>query len=319
MYRIVVTLVPSRRAVLRRGAGLLGVGSVATVGTLASRSGSESDSNSESESNSESDSNSDSESNSNSVSEGATDAASVLVAGSLQQVANRIGDASVEAHGSVACRRLLEDGLRDPDAVALADPRLFAGLAERVTCFATNALVVAVREPIFGEYDDWRALVADADVSIGRTDPQQDPLGYRTVMALQLARGIDAESVLARTTVHPETGLLRTLEAGGVDAAFAYRNMAVEHDLPFLELPDSIDFSKPSLTDQYATAAVEVGEERVVGSPIRYAVSARTERGRRWVREFAGAGNLLRDAGFGVPDRYPEERGVRSFGKKERL
>ncbi|MFC7080435.1 hypothetical protein [Halorussus caseinilyticus] len=140
----------SRREVIRRGAGLLAVGSVAGVGTVAVRSdGDETGSESR--------------------------PANVLVAGSLQQIAGEIGDASVEAHGSVACRRLLEDGLRDPDAVALADPRLFSGLADRVTCFATNALVVAVGESVAGEYDDWRALLADPDLALGRTDPARDP------------------------------------------------------------------------------------------------------------------------------------------------
>ena len=50
---------------------------------------------------------------------------SVLVAGSLQGVADRVGDASVEAHGSLAARRLVVEGARDPDAMALADPLLF--------------------------------------------------------------------------------------------------------------------------------------------------------------------------------------------------
>jgi molybdate/tungstate transport system substrate-binding protein len=281
-----------RRTVLRRGAGLLAAGSAAGIGALAVQSNAD-----ERDDSDERD---------------GTDQfqANVLVAGSLQKIATKVGEASVEAHGSVACRRLLEDGLRDPDAVALADPRLFAGLAEEVTCFATNALVVAVSEEVADEYDDWRALLADPDRSLGRTDPERDPLGYRTVMALRLAEEIDAEAVLARSDVFPETGLLRTLEAGGIDAAFAYRNMAVEHDLPSLELPDGIDFSDPKLADEYAEASVELKDRTVTGSPIRYAANARTDRGERWVRKLAGANEALEDAGFGVPDSYPHYRDV---------
>ena len=293
---------PGRRAVLRGGGALLGIGSVAAVGSFAGVSsfGTEGDP----EANPDATGSADVDENS--------DPASVLVAGSLQQVATRVGDARVEAHGSVACRRLLRDGLRDPDAVALADSRLFEGVAERVTCFATNALVVAVEESLAGEHDDWRALLADPDLALGRTDPERDPLGYRTVMALELADQLDAESVLDRTTVHPETGLLRTLEAGGIDAAFAYRNMAVEHGLPYVSLPDRFDFSTPELADEYAAVAFDLDEETVVGSPIRYAASARTERGRQWIRKLASSGDTLRDAGFGVPPSYPEEREVRS-------
>jgi molybdate/tungstate transport system substrate-binding protein len=282
----------SRRELLRRGAGVFAVGSAASAGALSVLSdtdGSAKDPDSSAKS------------------------AEVLVAGSLQRVAGEIGDASVEAHGSVACRRLLEDGLRDPDAVALADPALFDGLAERVTCFATNALVVAVREEIADEYDDWRELVADPDLALGRTDPDRDPLGYRTVMALRLADGIDADALLGRIDLFPETGLLRTLEAGGIDAAFAYRNMAVEHDLPHLDLPERIDFSNPDLADEYAEETAELTDRTVRGAPIRYAATGRTPRGREWVRALGAARETLRDAGFGVPEAYPREREVSQF------
>lgn len=314
---------PSRRSLLRYGAGAFAVGSVAAVGALPGRSNSESGA----ESTSDTDSGAGSASRTGPVPEASPDSetgsesqagsgstarsASVLVAGSLQSVARRVGDASVEAHGSVACRRLLVDGLRDPDAVVLADPRLFEGLAERVTCFATNALVLAVDESVAESYDDWRDLLADEDRSLGRTDPERDPLGYRTVMALRLTDGVDARTVLSRTDVFPETSLLRTLEAGGIDAAFAYRNMAVEHDLPYLELPDRIDFSDPALADEYARASVELDERTVTGSPIRYAAHARTDRGERWVRLLAEASETLRDAGFGVPESYPAKHDVR--------
>ncbi|WP_135854643.1 substrate-binding domain-containing protein [Halorussus salinus] len=298
----------SRRELLRRGAGALAVGSAASVGALAALSNADGDA--EEGRDSPPKENADRSDDRAGASAGRPNA---LVAGSLHRIANAVGDASVEAHGSVACRRLLEDGLRDPDAVALADPALFAGLAERVTCFATNALVVAVREELADRYDDWRALVADRDLALGRTDPDRDPLGYRTVMALELADGIDADALADRIDVFPETGLLRTLEAGGIDAAFAYRNMAVEHDLPYLSLPDGIDFSNPELADEYAEETLELADRTVRGAPIRYAATGRTPRGREWVRALGAARETLRDAGFGVPEAYPREREVSQF------
>src|SRR6056297_3564311 len=63
----------------------------------------------------------------------------VLVAGSLLGVAERVADATIEAHGSVAVHRLVVEGNRDPDAVALADPTLFEGISETATLFATNS------------------------------------------------------------------------------------------------------------------------------------------------------------------------------------
>lgn len=267
---------PTRRSVLRRGASALAVGGLGTFAVAETQSNSQK-------------------------------SADVLVAGSLHSVATEIGDATVEAHGSVACRRLLEDGVRDPDAVALADPTLFSGLAEEVTTFATNA-VVLVLSPELSQTknaDDWRAVVRDSDLTVGRTDPNRDPLGYRTVMALRLDSELDTENVLSRTKLFPETGLLRTLEGGGIDAAFAYRNMAVEHDLPSLELPDEIDFSNPALADHYSTASVELSDRTVHGGPIRYGVLARTARGEQWVESLTRSNETLQNAGFGVPDAYP--------------
>ncbi|WP_158056699.1 substrate-binding domain-containing protein [Halorussus halophilus] len=271
---------PTRRETIRRGASVLAVGG---LGTLA-------------------------------VAETGSDprkSADVLVAGSLQSVATNVGEATVEAHGSVACRRLLEDGLRDPDAVALADPALFSGLAKQVTTFATNAVVLVLRPGLADEgsessTSDWRAVVRDSNLTVGRTDPDRDPLGYRTVMALRLDDAIDAESALSETKLFPETSLLRTLEGGGIDAAFAYRNMAVEHDLPYLELPEEIDFSNPALADHYASASVELSDRTVQGAPIRYGALARTERGKQWVSTVTETRETLQDAGFGVPESYPK-------------
>lgn len=234
-----------------------------------------------------------------------------LVAGSLLELASEIPGASVEAHGSVAVRRLVLDGLREPDAIALADPRLFAGLSEQATLFATNAVVLAYApDSRHAEAieTDWQAAIERPGIDLGRTDPKQDPLGYRTVMALRLAArayGVEARSVLAASTVFLETDLLNVLEAGGIDAAFAYRNMAVQRDLPYVELPDAIDFSDPALADTYGTVSYDLGTETVRGTPIRYAAAAMTDAGEPWVERLVTAGGTLRAAGFGVPADYP--------------
>lgn len=239
---------------------------------------------------------------------GGSSDASVLVAGSLQAVANRVGGGSVEAHGSVAVRRLVVEGARDPDAVALADTSLFDGIAAEYTLFASNALAVAY-DPASDHAEalerDWRSALAEAEVELGRTDPDLDPLGYRTVMALELAGGVDADRVLDRSTVAPEVAVLRNLEGGALDAAFVYRNMAVEHDLPYVDLPARIDFSDPSLADHYATVSTEVGGRTVRGAPIRYGVRGFTPAGKRWASSLAGDAKRLEEAGFVVPDGCP--------------
>jgi molybdate/tungstate transport system substrate-binding protein len=234
-----------------------------------------------------------------------------LVAGSLLPVADEVPGATVEAHGSAAVRRLVVEGARRPDAVALADPRLFDGISARGTLFATNALVVAY-DPGSAHAaalaEDWRRAVARPEVRVGRTDPRRDPLGYRTVMALRLLErrsDLAAARVLDGSRVFPETDLLNALEAGGIDAAFAYRNMAVQRDLPSVPLPDAVDFSSPDHADRYATVSYALGDRRIVGAPIRYAATATTPAGETWVERLVTARRRLRTGGFGVPDAYP--------------
>lgn len=234
-----------------------------------------------------------------------------LVAGSLLHVATEVPGASVEAHGSATVRRLVVDGLRDPDAVALADPRLFAGISDRVTFFATNALVLAY-DPASDHAEDlerdWRRAITADGIEIGRTDPRQDPLGYRTVMALELAErrfGIDAGRVLDSSHVFPETDLMNVLEGGGIDAAFVYRNMAVERGLPAASLPDRIDFSEPDYAEEYASVSYELDHATVHGTPIRYAATATSPRGEGWTEDLVTARGTLEENGFVVPPDYP--------------
>jgi molybdate/tungstate transport system substrate-binding protein len=241
---------------------------------------------------------------------------SALVAGSLLSVASAVSGATVEAHGSVAVRQLIRDGARDPDAVALADPRLFEGIAAEVTTFATNALVVAYNAASAQAdaiRDDWVGAVQRSAVAVGRTDPAVDPLGYRTVMGLELAARddlLDADRVLNNARILPETDLANVLERGDLDAAFVYRNMAVERDLPYVSLPDRIDFSSPSAVDSYARASYDLGDRTVRGQPIRYAATALTDAGQSWIDRLTGGQERLRNAGFGVPESYPERSTV---------
>jgi len=235
-----------------------------------------------------------------------------LVAGSLLSVASDVPGATVEAHGSLAARRLVTEDARAPDALALADPALFAGLTENVVLFATNALTLAY-DPDSAHAgalrDDWTSALRDDEIRVGRTDPAVDPLGYRTVLALRLAarRGLlDAvDPVLANTTPLPETQIARVLDTGKLDAAFVYRSMAAEYGVPTVDLPAAIDFSDPDHAETYGAVSLDIGERTVSGGPIRYGAAALTDRGRSWVRDLTRDADRLRDHGFGAPDGYP--------------
>lgn len=248
-----------------------------------------------------------------------TDGVSVLAAGSLQvaleeRFRDRVDvDLTLEARGSAACARMVREGIRDPDVLALADPVLFEGLAKRYTAFATNALVIAYNP------DGPGATVADAEraydplldtaLRLGRTDPETDPLGYRTLFSLGLAEvywGRPYTDALESSQILQETALLSAFETGALDAAITYRNMAVDHDVEFRELPPRLNLSAPAFADEYATQTYETPAGKVVtGSPISYGATARSEGAAvaEVFDELVGADWLGR--GFTVPGSYP--------------
>ena len=239
------------------------------------------------------------------------DRASLLVAGSLLPLAEAVPGAVVEAHGSLAAARLVEDGLREPDAIALAEPTLVRDLVGWTATFATNAMAVAYDpdSPAASAIEsNWATALAREDVTVGRTDPRTDPLGYRTLLALDLARraGLSVEGIVERSSVFPETQLVRTLLEGPLDAAFVYRNMAESHDAPRVDLPPEIDLSDPAYADRYREAAVTVDGTKRRGEPIRYGAAPLTERGRAVCADLVHGTPRLHRFGFTVPPGYPE-------------
>lgn len=290
----------TRRDVLARAGALAGVTSAtATTGCLGSHGGS------------------------------GDSAVSILAAGSLQRaLATRFREqtdrrVTVESRGSAACARMVREGLRDPDLLALADPVLFDGLTPEYTAFATNSLVVAYNpETAVGQ------AVAAADVPLdplrrdaarfGRTDPDADPLGYRTLFAFDLAGerwNRNYSSLLDPSQIFPETELLAVLETGEIDAVVSYRNMAVDHDVPFRTLPPAVDLSAPQFADRYAEYSYELPSGRVVrGTPITYGASLQMpgdeqeldDDTRAVFEQFVG-GDWLGE-GFDVPRPFPAVR-----------
>ncbi|MEF8801019.1 MAG: extracellular solute-binding protein [Halolamina sp.] len=253
---------------------------------------------------------------------------SVLAAGSLQvaleeRFRDQVDvDLTLEARGSAACARMVREGIRDPDVLALADPVLFTGVAERYTAFATNALVVAYNPEGAGGAiaDAERAYdpLLDADLQLGRTDPETDPLGYRTLFSLWLAEdhwGRPYSDALDRSQILQETALLSAFETGALDAAVAYRNMAVDHDVQFRELPMELNLSAPRFADEYASQSYETPDgQSVTGAPISYGATARSEGAAvaDVFEELVSADWL--GTGFTVPGSYPTTADVGADG-----
>jgi molybdate/tungstate transport system substrate-binding protein len=232
----------------------------------------------------------------------------------------------VEARGSAEISHLVAEGTRDPDLVSLADVSLIDARLDTdwYTEFASNAIVLAYdsRQPGGRRIADaapssWYRPLLDDEISIGRTDPDLDPLGYRTLMTLELATDhhdtdVDLrEAIPTREQVYPETQLLGQFETGGLDAVFAYRNMADSRGYDYVELPTAIDLSDPAQADRYASTSYELPDGTVVdGDVIRYGATIRTDSAAaREVFRRHVTGSYLESFGFVVPETHPQYEG----------
>lgn len=262
--------------------------------------------------------------------EGESTTVAILSAGSLNNaLKNGLKPAidvpvRVESHGSTTVARLIAEGKRDPDIVSVADVALFENLLSPpwYSVFTSNAVVIAYNPETEGGKrlaeagrDRWYEPMTNGEVTVGRTDPDQDPLGYRTLFALELAsRYYDGasnleETIPRREQIYPETSLISRFETGGIDCAFAYRNMAEERGYDYIDLPDRIDLSNPRYEKEwYSTVSYSLPNGKEVhggligyGSTIRKMSDAALE-----VFATQTTGEYLDEAGFLLREEFPE-------------
>ncbi len=160
--------------------------------------------------------------------------------------------------------------------------------------FATNemAIVFTKKSKYSNEItsQNWLEILLRPDVEVGRSDPDHDPCGYRSVFTLQLAESYFNDNVgprrileKSKKNIRPkETDLLALLETNHIDYIFLYRSVAQQHKLPYITLPDELNLRNQDLDSLYSTAKVEtvgakpgariieVGEAMVYGVTIPF-------------------------------------------------
>ncbi len=180
-----------------------------------------------------------------------------------------------EAWGSKAGARRISDLNMPCDVFISADYKVIDNFlipehASWNISFAGNEMAIVYNSSsrYAGEInlDNWLEILQRDDVVYGRSDPDSDPCGIRSVFLVQLA-GIlydDPEipdKILSRhrNMIRPkETDLLALLETGALDYIFLYRSVAEQHGLEFIVLPDELNLRDPGLNDWYARARLEV-------------------------------------------------------------
>ncbi len=184
-----------------------------------------------------------------------------------------------------------EGGVIGSSDYTLIPELMFPEYADWYITFASNQMVIAYtdRSQFEKEIDasNWYEILQRDGVKYGRSDPDRDPGGYRTLMVWQLAEAhyslpglLDKLYSGAGDTVRPkEVDLIALLESGDLDYAFEYASIATQHGLRYVTLPTEINLSSEKFKDFYAKARIEIrGREpgqtiTLTGAPISYAVT----------------------------------------------
>ncbi len=202
-----------------------------------------------------------------------------------------------EAAGSRHCARKISDLGRRADILASADYKVVQNLlmpdhVDFNIRFATNEMAIAYtaksRRAAQVSAKNWHEILLEPSVRFGRSDPNSDPCGYRSVMAFQLAEKHYRVSGLAaqltakhgRRFIRPkETDLLALLEAGEIDYLFIYRSVAAQHGLKLILLPDEVNLKSSRLATLYREVTVRVTGKKPGsyitrrGEPMVYSVT----------------------------------------------
>jgi molybdate/tungstate transport system substrate-binding protein len=276
---------------------------------------------------------------------GGGESVSILSAGSLAVVLDdNVGPAfendtgtgySGEYHGSNVVMRMVQEGQKNPDVVVSADAgllreSLYEEYVDWDVVFASNSVGIAYNEQTevgsrLESGEPWYEVLREADEGdIAISDPDLDPLGYRAVQMFELAErkhGIDGfrDEMVSKVYQEPqEPQLLAGVRSGTRAAAVAYGNMAVDHGIPFHELPDDVNFSSPEHADEYAEATYTTEDGTTVeGSPVLYNATVldnadSPEAGFEFINYLLDNREILSENGLSVPEvRYngevPEE------------
>jgi molybdate/tungstate transport system substrate-binding protein len=246
-----------------------------------------------------------------------------------------------EGKGSVAIANLIKGKVRTPDVFVSADPTVNLSLhgaangdyVQWWAPFARTEMVVAwgpksrfkdAFEAAKAGRRTWESVLEEPGFRLGRTDPELDPKGYRTLWLFQLDEERTGEAGEARrilgepgnaAQIFPEETLVARLQSGDLDGGIFYLIEAVEAHLPHLSLPPSVNQGDPAQTARYArmTYTNKKGAS-FKGAPIIYTVTVpSTARNRDGAQSFVQF--VLGDAGQallakeGLPPVAPEVAG----------
>ncbi|MHA1866151.1 MAG: extracellular solute-binding protein [Candidatus Heimdallarchaeaceae archaeon] len=212
----------------------------------------------------------------------------VFHAGSLSYPIEKLSEAYEKLHpniiiehesaGSAASiRKITEEG-RLADILFSSDYKLIDTMmvetepkwANWSIVFARNAIVLAYtpKSQFSSNINEtnWYLYANQSSVITARSNPADDPCGYRTLITIKLASFFYNDSSLWDNYVnHPtlkspwasnEAQLVGPLQIGEIDYAFLYESMALQYNLSYIKLNDYINLANQSFNDYYGKATV---------------------------------------------------------------
>ncbi len=185
----------------------------------------------------------------------------------------------LESAGSRQCARKITDLNRECDIMASADytvidKLLIPDFADWNIKFATNEMaIVYTKDSRYNNEinkDNWFNILLKNDVAYGRSEPDSDPCGYRTVLTTKLAENYYKQKGLTsillekdKNYIRPkEVDLLGLLESNAIDYIFLYRSVAEQHGLKYIILPDEINLKNPDYSELYASVNVKISGKK---------------------------------------------------------
>ncbi len=203
---------------------------------------------------------------------------------------------SLESAGSVASARKITDLGRKCDVFGSADynvinKMLIPDYASWNIKFVSNEMTIVFTEK--SKYhkeinvENWFDILLREDVFYGRSDPDSDPCGYRSVHTIKLAENYYKKPGLTKSFLNKDLNFIRPqevdliafLETNSLDYVFLYRSVAEQHGLDYLILPDQINLKNPEFKDIYSTVSVDIkggkpGEYITqIGEPMVYGIT----------------------------------------------
>lgn len=118
------------------------------------------------------------------------------------------------------------------------------------------------------------ALMKQSGFHLGRTNPETDPQGQAFVMMMHLAQqqlnlpAGTADAILGGQNnskqIFAEESILSQLQAGQLDASSAFLPEAIQRNLPYIALPDTMNFGNPSDNSTYASQHITLKNGKTI-------------------------------------------------------